>query len=675
MALLQCGLAIMAAVNLAVPSHPVENAPARRLQSVQPPHVYAVNEFEHYLTAEQISYIRPGFNVKLIGISNVGPGQRPVVEVMYYDDMDQPLDYLGKATPGPLSISFILAWYDGTKRQYTSYTTRTRSGVTMPAADQAGNAGWTHLEMGHSKYTFSTVLPANMDMTKTTTLGIYGRRTLTPIIGKDYYANNINYDFRPDGKPISETWAAMDVDKTCNDCHDPLGAHGGTRRTTKNCALCHTPQIPNDANTGQSFDFKVMIHKIHRGADLPSVVAGGGYGFGTSTNYTDFSTVAYPQDIRNCTSCHDPSAAEGYIWYSRPSRKACGSCHDNIDWVTGDNHIAGPQADDSDCASCHLPQGVSEFDASIKGAHTIPTKSAQLKGLKMQILSVTGGAPGAKVTVTFKVTNGDGSSVAPSSLGRLRFRLAGPTTDYTTALQEDGVKATASGDAWVYTFTSAAIPADATGSWGMSADCYRTVTIDNHSDTGLSVREAAVNPIYYFAVTDSQPVARRTVVDIARCNSCHDVLALHGGQRFKIEECVICHNPVATTESVQGQPDENINLNRMVHRIHTGEELTHDYSIGGNSFNEVRYPGDRRDCVKCHVSGTYTVPLPEGVIPTITPRDFYTPMQPTAAACLGCHDSKAAAAHAFLSTTTFGESCEVCHSNDAEFAVDKVHAR
>src|SRR5512136_1787777 len=262
MALLQCGLAILAAANMAVPSHPVGNA-ARRLQSVQPPHVYAVNEVEHYLTAEQIGYIRPGFKIKLNSLTNVGPGLRPVVDVSYTDDMDQPLDYLGKATPGPLSISFILAWYDGSARQYTSYTTRTRSGVTMPSADQAGAAGFTHLELGHSKYTFSTVLPANMDMTKTTTLGIYGRRTLTPIIGKDYYANNINYDFRPDGAPVTASWAAMDIEKTCNDCHDPLSAHGGTRRTTKNCVLCHTPQIPVDTVTGNTFDFKVMIHKIH----------------------------------------------------------------------------------------------------------------------------------------------------------------------------------------------------------------------------------------------------------------------------------------------------------------------------------------------------------------------------------------------------------------------------
>jgi hypothetical protein len=67
--------------------------------------------------------------------------------------------------------------------------------------------------------------------------------------------------------------------------------------------------------------------------------------------------------------------------------------------------------------------------------------------------------------------------------------------------------------------------------------------------------------------------------------------------------------------------------------------------------------------------------MPAGRLPTETPRDWYTPQQPTAAACLGCHDSQAAAAHAFVMTAPFGESCATCHGPDAEFSVDKVHAQ
>jgi len=67
--------------------------------------------------------------------------------------------------------------------------------------------------------------------------------------------------------------------------------------------------------------------------------------------------------------------------------------------------------------------------------------------------------------------------------------------------------------------------------------------------------------------------------------------------------------------------------------------------------------------------------LPAGVLATPTPRALFTPTQPIAAACLGCHDDDATANHAFANTTYFGESCVTCHGQGMEFAVEKVHAR
>src|SRR5512140_1981420 len=96
------------------------------------------------------------------------------------------------------------------------------------------------------------------------------------------------------------TWDAMDVAKTCNRCHDPLGLHGGTRRTVKQCMTCHNGSIGVDTASGESFDGKVFFHKLHRGENLPSVKAGHPYEAGG-----DWSTVAYPNDMRNCTVCHD----------------------------------------------------------------------------------------------------------------------------------------------------------------------------------------------------------------------------------------------------------------------------------------------------------------------------------------------------------------------------------
>jgi len=665
MALLHLGTVLVAASSvLMTPSHG-DLTPKPRLER-SPAARYTAQQIEHYLSAQDIPYIRPGYRI-ILNSFTIPDDRKPVAVVTFLDDLDQPLDRLGKVTPGTCSASFIFAWYDAANRDYVSYTTRTQtSPITGVAAVQASadsNGTWTEIQLGTYQYKFRTALPAGYDQTKTHTVGIYGSRNVSAIIGKQYYSN-VLYDYRPDGAAVTETWNAF-ATATCNACHDPLGLHGGSRREVKLCVLCHNATQSLDPDTGNSVEMRLMVHKIHNGPAL----ANGYTIIGNQQAVHDYSHVTYPQDIRNCTTCHKADSPEGHIWFTNPTRVACGSCHDSIDWVSGDGHIAGPQANDDDCASCHQPEGEFEFDLSIKGAHTIPTKSTQLQGLKMEILNVTNTAPGQKPIVTFKLNNADGSIVAPSSLNRLRFQVGGPNSDFVTYFREDGTTATASGDAWVYNFTTNAIPEDATGSWTMAADAYRNVMLSPGPST--AVREAAMNPIYTFAVTDAQPVARRTVADTAKCNKCHETLAAHGGQRFKVEECNICHSPSLTEDG------ESFHMKWMVHRLHTGEELTRPY-VG---FEEILYPGDRRNCLACHseVAGTteetYQLPLPDGVLPTSTPNDFVPEWQPSAAACLSCHDSIDAAAHAYTNIAPFGEACVSCHGNNADFSVDKVHAR
>ena len=693
MALHHCGMVFLVAGAVLAPSHAAE-AQARRVLHGTPAMQYSTAEAEHYLSAQQIEYVRPGLNITIVGVQ-IGADLKPIVEVTFADDTGQPLDRAGVLSPGALSLSFILAWYDPVGRYYTDYYTRPQtSPITNVTANQANTASgtWEDLAVGHAKFHFTSALPATYDVTKTHTLGIYATRVINltdPVTLSKTYFQDLEYDFRPDGKAVTDTWNKMST-ATCNQCHDPLAAHGETgRRDIKLCVLCHNPQTV-DPDTGNSVDAKVFIHKIHMGSSLPSVQTGHPYqiiGYQQSVN--DFSTVVFPQDIRNCTTCHKADSPQGFVWYTYPSRAACGSCHDNINWVTGQNHPAGPQPNDLSCASCHPPQGDLEWDAAITNAHTVPTKSAQLKGLKATIMGVTGATAGGNLTVTFKVTNNDGSPVDVTKLNSFNFLVGGPTKEYTQFFNESGKTATASGNAWVYSFKTA-LPANAAGTWTLSADIYRNITLSPapSDPTQATVREAAVNPVFSFPVSDSTVVARRQVVDLAKCNKCHNALALHGGQRMVVQECVICHNPLTNDQTMrpasQGQP-ESVDFKRMIHRIHTGEGLTHDFTIFGYysspnppnplTFNDVRFPGDLRDCLACHVAGSYHLPITADAVAVPTLRDWYSPMQPSAAACLGCHDSKDAAAHAYVNTAPFGESCATCHGDDGEFSVDKVHAR
>jgi OmcA/MtrC family decaheme c-type cytochrome len=682
------------------------------------PVAYDATQKEFYLAADQTTWIRPGYVIKVNSVT-IGADRKPVVDVTITDSAGQPIDRLGVLTPGPAGTSFIVAWWDPAKRYYTSYTTRSQtSPITGVTAIQAGTdtgGKYTDLETGHFKYTFGTALPASFDPTKTTTIGIYGRRVMpADILGGKLYTANLEYDFRPDGAAIVDKWDKINQVTSCNNCHDPLSAHGGSRQDVKLCVLCHQPQTI-DPDTGNTVDMKVMVHKIHAGEHLPSVVAGTPYQIiGNAQSLNDYSTLAYPQDIRNCANCHEGTVAaskpsQAAVWYTNPSVAACGSCHDDVNFTTGAKHAAGP-ATDGTCATCHQPQGSVEWDAGIKNAHVVPLKSAQLKGFKASIISVTNVGPGKKPVVTFKLQNGDGTFVDPgyfkvAANGTLNIILGGPTSDYTNPgelaagqpFREAAQNATynaADGTA-VYTFTNA-IPAAAKGTYTFSIETRRAYTLNPAPAQGpATVNEGAPNVPFNVAVTGTL-TARRTLVSLTKCNACHDrldILFSHGNQRITIEHCVICHNPNGNDggrRPADGSqnPPESISFARMIHRIHTGDLLVQDYTVYGfggavSNFNEVRYPGDRRNCLACHTSAAaYTLPLPITNVPVETLRDFFSPRGSATSACTGCHDSRDVAAHAFINTAYFpgsptvpAEACGTCHGAGTTYAVDVVHAR
>jgi len=713
-------MAVVAAGALSFPTNPpatVATSAAGRSRAAVPggPAArFTPQQIEAYLSDDAIAYIRPGLKIKVSSVK-IGSDRKAVVDYFLTDSLDQPLDRLGKVTPGAISVSFILSWLDPATRQYTAYTTRSQtSAATSPkpgvTAIQAGtDSGGTtvDLETGHATYTFKTVLPSNYDATKTTTLGMYGTRNLTDITGKNYFAN-AEFDFRPDGGALTAKWDKINQAASCNNCHDPLSAHGGARQDVRLCVLCHQAQTV-DPDTGNTVDFKVMIHKLHMGEHLPSVAAGGKYDIiGFNQTDVDFSTVAFPQDIRNCQNCHEGTNAsakptQSDVYFTQPSAAACGSCHDDVNFATGANHAGGAQPD-SACAKCHTADSGADWDASIKAAHTVPEKAKQLKGLNAQIVKITDFVPGKKATVVFKITNNDGTAVDGNKLTSFSPKFAGPTASYGKPYFSETAAGKSTFDAatglTTYTFTNA-VPADASGTWTVTADVYRTVTLvrsDGKQNVKIwstpiseasTMREAAMNPIANVAI--SGPVTpRRQSVAISQCNVCHDKLALHGGQRQTTLECVICHNPMendGARRPASAGAVESVSFQRLIHRIHTGENLTQDFTVYGfggsqNNFNEVRFPGDTRDCLKCHVNAAaYVPPLQTGIASVNTPRDYFSPQGPATAACLGCHDNKDAAAHAFLNTANFpgnntpAEACATCHGSGKDWAVDKVHAR
>jgi OmcA/MtrC family decaheme c-type cytochrome len=208
------------------------------------------------------------------------------------------------------------------------------------------------------------------------------------------------------------------------------------------------------------------------------------------------------------------------------------------------------------------------------------------------------------------------------------------------------------------------------------------------------------NPVAYLALTGTTPVPRREVVAIDRCNGCHERLEIHGGGRNDPEYCVMCHSSTFDTADRMPIPTGgtartmSVSMATFIHRIHTGGDgvspVTYwaprpatPINAGGRpvDFSHVEFPADRRECQVCHVSALdLTTMLSLRPARTRTLNDTRGTVETfwrgaTAAACLGCHDDGATAAHAASMTTPEGESCAVCHEAGAEFGIDTVHSR
>lgn len=265
------------------------------------------------------------------------------------------------------------------------------------AAGTAGVGSLTYNAAGYYTYTFGTDLanPAYVAGSAVSTDKIFTNGNTLAKDGTTIYRvgmqlcyvdangktviSNPIYDFTMGSNGSSSPAAAMRmvVNKdSCNECHGALAVHGGRRVDPNYCVLCHNPGSVDyhDENLaalgypdgGAPIDLKYMIHKFHMGDLLTKdyKVAG------LSAN-----EIKYPQDVRNCTKCHDNGkAANADNWKNVPSRNACGACHDGIDFATGGGttldptspfatlgHVGGAQADDSKCTLCHSPAAINVY--------------------------------------------------------------------------------------------------------------------------------------------------------------------------------------------------------------------------------------------------------------------------------------------------------------------------
>ena len=236
----------------------------------------------------------------------------------------------------------------------------------------------------------------------------------------------IDFTIGTDGKAVAVkdsagklTEARKVVDRaSCNSCHQNFAAHGGARNEPQLCVICHNAGSQDFHNNGQTVDFRVMVHRFHRGKLLTQdYVVHNSVARKTDPTTKAVTGVTYPGELRNCTKCHDGSAnavvktAQGDNWKTNPTKAACFSCHDNYK-VPGSiwqvQHIGAPGLNladpdantDASCAKCHAPL-TSTVNAA--AAHAVP-EWVMAESYQYNIWNTTFNAD-RTVTVEYSVSN------------------------------------------------------------------------------------------------------------------------------------------------------------------------------------------------------------------------------------------------------------------------------
>jgi OmcA/MtrC family decaheme c-type cytochrome len=477
------------------------------------------------------------------------------------------------------------------------------------------------------------------------------------------------------------------VEETCNSCHGELAIHGGGRIDTAYCVTCHNPGT-TDANSGNTVDFKQMVHKIHRGRYLYEVEQGGEYAiWGFRNSKHDYSEVGFPQDIRRCSNCHDDSneaTPDAANWYEQPTMEACGSCHDNIDFTLAgtdpNGHKGGPQDDNSLCSSCHGPLG----GFPVEGVHegVLANKRASADDLMFEAVAVRESAttPG-NLVATIRITNADapvaaiadvaqylrvgdhayvlfnwddgtgyqmsylsmtGSGLVPSNLQYLSDCVATATVgDYdcewvSHTLANGGAPLDVNSGTLAVTFAEMSVCVDE-DTQALTACPDPAADADGYPVDGIEFVHAPFVRTYFDLSTAGKDItedyAEKFGADFDSCNGCHGTDPLHNTSHphaaTNFAQCTSCHN--ATRAGLYaGRPAD---LKSHVHTFHANRDQGHE----GLEY----FPDDVSNCIACHADGQFDLPILQNDRPSrAAANPFFGPQtytSPTAVVCSSCH--------------------------------------
>ncbi|SDJ34565.1 decaheme c-type cytochrome, OmcA/MtrC family [Ferrimonas sediminum] len=549
-------------------------------------------------------------------------------------------------------------------------------------------------------------------------------------------------DFIPATGELAISAKDLVANATCIQCHSEIAGYGeGYQRIAnidahhnyqqvENCIACHNPANAADSEyteLGFNIDFGPMVHTIHSGAYNAES------GALTGEALEMFGNIGSPNDLADCTSCHQSDQG----WNDNIYAQACVGCHMAVNFETGEGHSEFnlAQADDSQCMACH---GAGDLSPAI--AHKIGKRAAAIAALEVNVSDISYIEGAAiddvdSISVILEVKF-DGQAVAegfdftdyamPSKHGGYLADIMVGTVDSVGFITEkfqmslNGVKADIDGKVTLTKIGDLDLD-------GESLYLTSSILLCNDKAGELSAcdgseyqnRISVAMPTLYWNLAEADGskanIGRLSQPDIMTasedgCNTCHGNLTNHHYGNLTFTQCASCHNSkksgsffknVYTQTGIddsgepvwETMPDVEFNnhdLVTVVHRAHSGIMTQPNGAVMYRDANNelVNYPAVQTDCSACHKEDAKLFADDGGL--TSGKRaiavDDNAFISPVAEACRSCHAHANPAAYAHFRSngaTTLEdmattadlpiESCATCHAEGKTYGVDKVH--
>ncbi|WP_025821597.1 OmcA/MtrC family decaheme c-type cytochrome [Shewanella marina] len=476
--------------------------------------------------------------------------------------------------------------------------------------------------------------------------------------------------------------------KTCYTCHQPdsLKAHGGRRLDMENCQSCHNPIVSDPK--GVSVELGHMIHAIHMGKDrvgqdvngdavaMPYTIAG--YGGDHAFDYPAFPT----KPAMDCTACHvnDDELADKDLWLTHANGNACVGCHT----ATPKEHKNVIIPEGKACAECHTNVDHLQTKKPFEGgeAYEVMIEDVVVNADNISFSAYAVSPDGTVVTGEQHFAQGYTAPVFQISWDIEHDHPMGSSPwereiEFTN--KADAVYKIPADGKFVVTNHAMTIPA------GVSIEILPifSVCFDKNAqaiacDSDKMLGKAYIKSVPYRQYVDDKVVARRDIIDGAKCTACHGPEIRH--KMNGIESCAACHTSDQGISNDGSDAEPQMRATGLAWKVHRAK----------GHFNPSKWGGSgtilKTDCETCHITKegkvtgialgrsttgrVYTFPEKAGIDNT-----FYASAD--AGSCLSCHwghESPSMLAHIEANGGYYGpeieeaqmatEACSVCHSPD-----------